>query len=300
MRVLITGASGLVGTALAEALAAQGHTVGRFVRIGAGATRPGDVAWNPAGDEFDAAAAEGADAVVNLAGASIAGGRWTAKRKAELRSSRIDLTQRLVGHLSRLQRKPAVLVSASATGYYGERGDETLTEASAPGSNFLAGICRDWEAAAMKAEEAGMRVAILRIGVVLAKAGGALPKMTPPIKMGVGGKLGSGKQWMSWVALEDVVSAIRFAIATETLRGAANLVAPNPARNAEFTKVLARVLRRPAIFPVPAFALRLMLGGEMADELLLGSERVLPQRLLEAKFVFRFAELEPALRHALQ
>jgi uncharacterized protein (TIGR01777 family) len=274
--------------------------VGRGVGARAGdVVRAGDVAWNPSGSEFDLAAAEGADAVVNLAGASIGGGRWTAKRKAELRSSRVDLTQRLVENLSRLQRKPAVFVSASAVGYYGDRGDEMLTETSTPGSDFLAGIARDWEAAAMRAEAAGMRVVIVRLGVILAKAGGALAKMATPIKLGVGGKLGSGKQWMSWVALEDVVSAIQLAIASASVRGPVNVVAPNPERNESFTKILARVLHRPAIFPAPAFALRLMLG-EMADALLLGSERVVPQRLLDAKFPFRYAELEPALRHALQ
>jgi uncharacterized protein len=298
MRILITGASGLVGTALAANFRADGAAVGRFVRPGSGGAAS-DVAWNPETGEMDSQAAEGADAVVNLAGASIGGGRWTASRKALLRSSRVDLTEHLIAALSRLKAPPKVFVSASAIGYYGDRREESLTEASASGDDFLAALSRDWEAAAMKAEQLGARTVITRFGIVLAKNGGALPRMLTPFKLGAGGRLGSGKQWMSWVALDDVVGAIRFAIESSDLRGPLNVVAPNPARNSEFTKVLARVLHRPAIFPAPAFALRLMLG-EMAGALLLSSQRVVPERLTEQKFNFRYAELEPALRHTLE
>jgi uncharacterized protein len=297
MRVLMTGASGLVGTALAAELRAAGATANRFVRPGVAAAA-GEVAWNPETGEMNLAAAEGADAVVNLAGASIGGGRWTAKRKALLRSSRVDLTERLVAGLGRLKKPPAIFVSASAIGYYGDRGEESLTEASASGQDFLAAITRDWEAAATKAEQFGMRTVIARFGIILAKNGGALPRMLTPFKMGVGGRIGSGKQWMSWVALDDVVGAIRSAIGDAVLRGPVNIVAPNPARNADFTKVLARVLRRPAIFPAPAFALRLVLG-EMADALLLSSQRVVPQKLSERGFRFQYADLEAALRRSL-
>jgi uncharacterized protein len=297
MRVLMTGASGLVGTALAAELRAAGATVSRFVRPGTAAAA-GDVEWNPETGAMNLAAAEGADAVVNLAGASIGGGRWTAKRKALLRSSRVDLTERLVAGLGRLKNPPTVFVSASAIGYYGDRGEESLTEASASGQDFLAAITRDWELAAMKAEQFGTRTVIARFGIVLAKNGGALPRILTPFKMGAGGRIGSGKQWMSWIALDDVLGAIRFAIEDGSVRGSVNVVAPNPARNADFTRVLARVLRRPAIFPAPGFALRLMLG-EMADALLLSSQRVVPQRLSERGFQFQYADLEVALRRAL-
>jgi len=298
MRVLMTGASGLVGTALAVELRMAGATVNRFVRPGTTAAA-GDVTWNPETGEMDLAAAEGADVVVNLAGASIGGGRWTAKRKALLRSSRVDLTERLVAGLGRLKKPPAVLLSASAIGYYGDRGEESLTETSPSGQGFLATISKDWETAAMKAEQFGMRTVIARFGIVLAKNGGALPQMLTPFKMGVGGRIGSGKQWMSWVALDDVVGAIRSAIADANMRGPVNIVAPNPARNADFTRTLARVLRRPAIFPAPAFALRLMLG-EMADALLLSSQRVVPEKLTAGGFRFQFANLQAALRRALR
>lgn len=298
MRVLMTGASGLVGTALAAELRAAGSTVNRFARESA-AAGAGDVAWNPETGEMNLSAAEAADAVVNLAGASIGGGRWSAKRKALLRSSRVDLTKHLVAALTQLKSPPKVLVSASAIGYYGDRGEESLTEASASGQDFLSQICRDWEAAAMKAEQSGMRTAIPRFGIILSKKGGALPPMLTPFKLGAGGRLGSGKQWMSWVALDDVVTAIGLAITDPTMRGPINIVAPNPARNAEFTQVLARVLHRPAIFPAPAFALRLILG-EMADALLLSSQRVAPEKLTQQQFKFQYADLESALRRALQ
>jgi uncharacterized protein len=300
MRILMTGASGLVGTALAAELRAAGNTVNRFVRASSGAAAAaGDVTWNPETGEMNTPAAERADAVVNLAGASIGGGRWTAKRKALLRSSRIDLTAHLVAALAQLKSPPKIFISASATGYYGNRGDESLTEASSNGQDFLSQITRDWEAAANKAEQSGMRTVIARFGIILSKKGGALPQMLTPFKLGVGGKIGSGKQWMSWIALDDAVSAIRSAIADATMRGPVNVVAPNPARNADFTKALAKVLHRPAILPAPAFALRLILG-EMADALLLSSQRVVPEKLTQQHFKFQYADLESALRSALQ
>ncbi len=296
MKILISGASGLVGTALTKALRAEGGTVAHLVRPG-GAAPDGAIRWDPASGAVDASAMEGADAVVNLNGASIAGGRWTPARKAILRSSRVDATRTLVDALGRLRQKPRVLVSASAVGYYGDRGDEILTESSRIGTGFLAALVRDWEAEAVRAEPSGIRTVLLRFGVVLSAEGGALPRMLTPFKLGVGGRLGSGKQWMPWIALEDVIGAIRFVIANAQLSGAVNLVAPNAVENAEFTRTLARALHRPAILPAPAFALRLALG-EMADELLLASQRARPEKLLAAGYAFRFDSLDAAL-HAI-
>lgn len=297
MRVLLSGASGLIGTALAETLASAGQTVSPLVRPGRPAP-PGGVRWDPAGGEFDAAAAEGADAVVNLAGESIASGRWNERRKAALRSSRVLATRSLVEGLGRMARKPAVLVSASAVGYYGDRGDEELTEASLPGRDFLAGLAVEWEREAARAAEHGLRVVLLRFGIILSPRGGALGRMLLPFRMGVGGRLGSGRQWMSWVSLPEAVAIIRHAIVTPGLEGPVNVVAPHPVRNSEFTRTLGRVLGRPAIFPVPAFALRLVLG-EMADALLLSSQRVLPKKLEDSGYRFRHEQLEPALRDVL-
>jgi len=297
MKILVTGSSGLVGTALVSALARGGHTVCRLVRPqsagGDGATEGFAVAWNPATGELGGAGV-GADAVVNLAGASIADGRWTTQRKALLRSSRIETTRALVGALAKMNARPSVLVSASAIGYYGDRGDETLTEESKPGVDFLAGLAQEWEAEALKAESLGIRVVLARFGIILAREGGALPKMLLPFKFGVGGKLGSGQQWMSWVRLEDVVGILRFAMENAPVRGAINIVSPQPLQNAEFTSVLAKTMHRPALFPAPAFALRLALG-EMADALLLSSQRVLPQALKKLGYRFLHAELTSAL-----
>ncbi len=304
MRILMTGASGLVGTALAAELRAAGETVNRFVRPSAdpAAVKPlpsGDVAWNPETGEMNLPAAENADVVVNLAGASIGGGRWTTKRKALLRSSRVDLTEHLVTALSRLKSPPKIFVSASAIGFYGDRGEESLTEASTSGNDFLSQITSEWEAAAIKAEQFGTRTVLARFGIILSKNGGALPQMLTPFKLGAGGKLGSGKQWMSWISLDDAVSALRIAITNPNFRGPINIVAPNPSRNADFTRALAQVLHRPAILPAPAFALRLALG-EMADALLLSSQRVVPEKLTQQHFKFQYAGLESALRRALQ
>ncbi|HVH61104.1 MAG TPA: TIGR01777 family oxidoreductase [Candidatus Sulfotelmatobacter sp.] len=297
MKVLVTGSTGLVGTAVGNELAREGHTVCRLIRpvstVAGGAKEGFDVAWNPATGQLGGAGV-GADAVVNLAGASIAGGRWTKARKQLLRTSRIDTTRALVGALAKMNARPRVLVSASAIGIYGDRGDERLTEESEPGTDFLAGLAQDWEAEALKAEALGIRVVLTRFGIVLARHGGALAKMLLPFKLGVGGSLGSGKQWMSWITLEDVVGAVRFAIENGSVRGAVNVVAPQPVQNAEFTQALAKALRRPGLFPAPAFVLRLALG-EMADALLLSSQRVSTQRLQGLGYQFRFPELPSAL-----
>jgi uncharacterized protein len=297
MKILISGASGLVGSALIRTLLHEGHAVARLVRPG-GAAAPGDVRWDPASATIDAAAMEDADAVVHLSGASIADGRWTPSRKARLRSSRVDSTRLLVDVLANLRRKPRVLVCASATGYYGDCGDELLTELSEPGADFLALLARDWEAEAVRASAAGIRVAILRFGVIFAGEGGALPKMLLPFRFGLGGRIGSGRQWMPWIALDDAVAVARAAITDEQFAGPINTVAPNPVRNSEFTRIAARVLHRSAIFAVPAFALRAALG-EMAQPLLLASTRAVPARLTKLGFAFRFPDAEPALRAIL-
>jgi uncharacterized protein (TIGR01777 family) len=304
MRILISGSTGFLGTSLIESLERQGHEIGRLVRpeTGKRSSRPPNssqgpghtVAWDPVAGEFDAAGAEGADALVHLAGASIAGGRWNASRKSLLRTSRIDATRHLMQALSKLQRAPRVIVAASAVGYYGNRGDETLTEASVPGKDFLAELCREWESETARGTEFGARVVSLRFGIILASHGGALPRMAMPFKLGAGGKLGSGQQWMSWLTLPEVVSIVEFALATSSLAGPVNAATPNPVQNIEFTGVLARALHRPALFPAPAFALRLLLG-EMADGLLLASQRVSPSKLEDAGYRF----LQPDLAKGL-
>jgi uncharacterized protein len=302
MKVLITGATGLVGTALTQSLRADGHQVCRLLRRKdedeQHAKQPCDLEWHPRSGAFNAAA-ENADAVVNLAGASVADGRWTADRKELLRSSRVVTTRGLVSAIEKMSPRPKVLVSASAVGYYGNRGDEVLTEESGPSADFLSRLAEEWEAEAMKAHALRVRVARLRFGVILAKDAGALPQMMLPFKIGAGGKLGSGKQWMSWVALDDVVRIIRFVIENDALLAAVNVTAPQPITNAEFTKVLARTMRRPAFFTVPPFALRILLG-EMADEMLLSSQRVVPRVLLDSGFQFRYSDLQSTLAAILQ
>jgi len=299
MRILVSGSTGFLGTALVETLEGQGHAIVRLVRPAtarknAAGARAETISWDPVAGQFDAAAAEGAEALVHLAGASIAGGRWNAPRKELLRTSRIDATRNLIGALAKLQRPPRVIVAASAIGYYGNRGDEALTEASAPENDFLAGLCREWEAETARGAEFGARVVSLRFGIILAAHGGALRQMALPFKLGAGGRIGGGRQWMSWLTLQETVSIIQFALTNSGLTGPVNAVAPNPARNSEFTSVLAKTLHRPALFPAPAFALRLALG-EMADSLLLSSQRVIPSKLADVGYAF----LQPGLAGAL-
>ena len=298
MKILISGASGLVGQALARKLQEDGHTIARLVRPGGGKSSPGDIFWDPMAATVDAPAMEGFDAVIHLSGAGIAEARWNPERKAVLRSSRIDSTRVLVDTLSGLKQKPRIFLCASATGYYGNRGDELLTESSEGGTDFLALLARDWEAEARRAELAGIRTVRLRFGMILSAKGGALPRILTPFKYGIGGRLGSGNQWMSWIALEDVVEIVCSAIPNVEFSGPLNVVAPNPVRNSEFTRIVAAALHRPAIFSAPAFALRIALG-QMADPLLLSSQRAIPERLTAIGYKFRFADLDAALRSVL-
>jgi uncharacterized protein (TIGR01777 family) len=290
-RVAITGASGLVGSALSAFLTTGGHAVVPLVRSGEG-TR-----WSPLEGEALPDGLDGADAVVHLAGENIGQGRWTAARKRTIRESRVAATRRLAVALASLPRPPSVLVVASAVGFYGDRGDEELTEDSQQGQGFLAELCADWEAAAQPAVEAGIRVVHLRIGVVMSASGGALPKMRAPFLAGVGGPLGSGRQHVSWIALDDLVGLAHHALMTD-LVGVVNATAPQPVTAAEQARTLGAVLHRPALIPVPAFALELLFG-EMGRELLLAGARVLPQRALDAGFEFLHPNLESALRGEL-
>ncbi|MBL9083232.1 MAG: TIGR01777 family oxidoreductase, partial [Planctomycetales bacterium] len=261
-------------------------------------SKRGGIRWDPDAGEIDPSALEGFDAVVHLAGENIAGGRWNEERKRRILESRTKGTSLLAGALAKLKNPPKVFACASAIGFYGNRGDETLDERSPAGEGYLADVCKQWEAAAEPARAAGIRTVNMRFGIVLGMGGGALAKMLTPFKLGAGGNLGSGKQWMSWVALDDAVGAIHHALFNEALTGPMNVVAPTPVTNAEFTKTLGRVVARPTIFPMPAFAARLALG-EMADALLLASTRVLPQALQLTDYRFRFPTLEEALRHLL-
>ena len=297
MDVLVTGASGLVGSALVPFLTAGGHHVTRLVRS---TPHPGaaEVRWDPEAGSVATPGLEGLDAVVHLAGENIVTGRWTPEKKASIRASRVQGTQVLCEALAQLAEPPKVLVSASAMGYYGNRGAESLREQSRPGTDFLAYVCRDWEAATELAIKRGIRVVHLRLGMVLSPAGGALARMLGPFKMGLGGVIGTGQQYMSWIALDDLVGVIHHALVTESLHGPVNAVAPQAVTNREFTKTLGRVLGRPTLLPLPTFAARLAFG-EMADALLLASTRVEPARLQETGYVFRYPELEGVLRHLL-
>jgi hypothetical protein len=297
MKVLVTGSSGLVGSALLSQLESDGHTVTRLVRSRRG-TGEAQVLWEPQAGAIDSASLEGLDAVVHLAGESIAAGRWTAARKARILESRTKGTRLLAEALASLRERPKALVSASAVGYYGDRGEEALREESASGSGFLADVCRQWEAAAAPAAQVGIRVVHPRFAMILSTAGGALQRLLLPFRLGLGGKLGSGQQFMSWVALDDVVGAICHALTHDDLQGPVNTVSPTPVRNHEFTRTLGRVLRRPTVFPLPALAARLAFG-QMADELLLASQRVEPAKLLASGYQFAFPDLESALRHLL-
>jgi uncharacterized protein (TIGR01777 family) len=297
MDILVTGSSGLIGSDLVPFLTTGGHRVVRLQRAAA-RKRAGTALWDPERGTIDAAALEGLDAVVHLAGESLASGRWTAVKKARIYSSRVDGTQLLVRTLVGLRRPPRTLVAASAIGYYGDRDADLVDEDSAPGAGFLADLCREWEAATQPAAEHGIRVVNLRFGVVLSAAGGALATMLPPFKLGLGGPIGSGTQYLSWVAIDDAIGAVLHALTAPGLHGPVNVTAPNPVDNRTFVQTLGRVLSRPAVLPLPAVAARLLLG-EMADALLLSSTRVEPQRLKASGYEFRFPELEPALHHLL-
>jgi uncharacterized protein (TIGR01777 family) len=293
MKILVSGSHGLIGRALIKSLSSKGHTVSRLVRE-APAKESSDIEWDPNRGTIDSDKLIGFDAVVHLAGESIASGRWTPEKKQRIRESRIKGTGLLSTALAESSTPPAVLVSTSAIGFYGDRGDELLTEESAHGSDFLAEVCVEWERSTRAAEEKGIRVVKTRLGIVLDKNGGALAKMLPPFRMGIGGKIGSGKQWMSWIALDDVVSALEFVIDQESIAGPVNFVAPNPVTNATFTSTLGKTLGRPTFLPVPVFGARLAFG-EMADALLLSSQRVEPARLNEMGFHFKYPHLRDAL-----
>ena len=294
MNVLISGATGLIGTALIPELEAGGHRVTRLTRSPRSAD---DAGWDPEAGTIEGDL-EGTDAVVHLAGESIAEGRWTPEKKRRILESRRKGTRLLAERIAALRTPPRVMVSASAVGYYGDRGNELLTEESGPGTGFLAEVCREWEAGADPAREAGIRVVHPRIGIVLSPKGGALGTTLPIFKLGAGGKIGSGRQYWSWISLDDVAGSFAHALTNEAVSGPVNVGSSNPLTNAEYTKVLGRVLNRPTVFPVPAPAARIALGG-MADELLLASQRMQPARLEETGYAFRHPDLEEALRHLL-
>lgn len=295
MNVLVSGATGLIGSALIPELEAAGH---RVIRLTRSPRSEADVRWDPEAGKVDTTRLEGVDAVVHLAGESIAEGRWTPEKKRRILESRRKGTRLLAEAIAALSTPPRVMVSASAVGYYGDRGNELLREESAPGSDFLAEVCKEWEAAADPAREAGIRVVHPRFGIVLSPKSGALGATLPIFKLGLGGKIGSGRQYWSWVALDDVVGSILHSLTNESVSGPVNVGSPDPLTNAEYTKVLGRVLNRPAIFPLPAPAARIMLG-EVADALLLASQRMEPARLKESGYTFRYPQLEGALRHLL-
>ncbi len=297
MRILISGSSGFIGSALTSTLVSSGHTVLRLVR--SPEKLAGDIFWNPDQGRIDTSNLEGMDAVVHLAGESIASGWWTAQKKDRIRETRVKGTKLLSDALTDLKKPPSVFISASAIGIYGDRGAEILKENSLPGKDFLAGVCQEWEAAPELAARKGIRVVNPRFGIVLGKEGGALAKMLYPFKLGVGGKIGSGEQYMSWITIDDVVGALQFALMNEKIKGPINVVAPHPVTNVEFTKILGKTISRPTIFPLPAFVAHWVMG-EMADVLLLSSARVEPAQLLEKGYVFKFPQLEPALRHLLK
>lgn len=296
MNILVSGSRGLLGSELIPRLKAHGHQVRRLVRSAKDAN-PSDFLWDPVKGEIQGEL-KNIDGVIHLAGESIASGRWDDKKKKEIRDSRLKGTTFLSETIATIRPLPRVFLCASAIGFYGDRGGETLDETSTSGSGFLADLCRDWEAATNPARDAGVRVVNLRIGVALSPKGGALGKMLIPFKLGLGGNVGSGKQEMSWISIDDVAQAMVYCVDNETLSGPVNLTAPNPVPNSEFTHALGKVLGRPTIFPMPDFAARLALG-EMADELLLSSAKVLPRKLQAAGFQFTYPNIEDALRHVL-
>ena len=299
MRILITGASGLIGKALQKSFTEKGYEM-----LLASRSEPKDgrhIRWNPdvGFADADLPRLEGLDAVVHLAGESISAIRWSDEKKKAIRDSRVFGTRSMIETFDKLERKPKVFISGSAIGFYGDRGDDVMTESSAAGKTFLAETSKEWEAESRRAEDLGIRTVLLRTGIVLSKDGGALATMMTPFKLGVGGVVGTGKQWMSWISLDDVLEIINYALENENVRGAINVAAPNPVTNEEFTKTLGSVLYRPTFLPLPEFAVH-MVFGEMGDALLLDSTRVVPKRLLDAGYKFKFADLKPALEHAVK
>ncbi len=299
MKILITGASGLVGKALQKSFAQKGY---EMLLAGRGEPKSAnEIRWSVEEGflKEDLTRLEGLDAVVHLAGESISGLRWTEEKKRAIRESRVKGTQNVVNALADLKQKPKVFIAGSAMGFYGDRDDEIVSETSKPGDNFLADVAKEWETESRRAEDSGIRTVLLRTAIVLSKDGGALGTMLTPFKFGVGGVIGSGKQWMSWVSMDDVVEIVNFALENENLRGAVNVASPNPVTNEEFTKTLGEVLYRPTFLPLPEFAVNLMFG-EMGDTLLLNSTRIEPKRLREAGYEFRFPDLKKALENAVK
>jgi uncharacterized protein (TIGR01777 family) len=296
MKVLITGSSGLIGSALIESMAANGHEVIRLLRKDFAEDSP---VWDPENGVIDLADVKDIAAVVHLAGDNIAEGRWNDQKKDCILNSRVKGTKLLAGFFAASAHKPRIIVSASAVGVYGDRGVELVDETSEPGNGFLADVCKQWEEATASAVDAGIRVVNIRLGVVLSTAGGALKRMFLPFRMGLGGVIGSGKQYISWVSIDDVTGMIQYVIANESMRGPVNLVSPNAVSNREFTKTLGQVLHRPPIFPLPAFAARIAFG-EMADELLLAGTRVVPKKLTDSGYKFRHPKLGEAFEHLLK
>ncbi len=297
-RILVSGVSGPIGAALLPSLKSSGARISRLTRKGATHSAPDEqfIPWDPA-EPIAPDAVSGFDAVIHLAGESIVG-RWTAAKKKEIRDSRVNGTRHLARALAQANDKPQVFICSSAIGYYGDRGDEVLNEKSAPGTDFLADVCVEWEAAANAAMVAGIRTVFMRTGVVLCPKGGALGKMLTPFKMGMGGRIGNGRQWMSWIDVQDMIGAIHHMLKNDLLQGPVNMVAPTPVTNADFTHTLASALSRPAIFPVPGFAVKLAFG-EMGETVLLGSQRVEPMQLVSSGYPFRFSDLRSSLMHVL-
>lgn len=296
MRVLITGATGLIGTALQKRFKKKGW--GMLLAIRHEPKTDDEIRWSAEDGFAEPDRLEGLDAIVHLAGESVNGLRWTDEKKKAIRNSRVLGTRKLVETLGKLKDRPKVFVSSSAIGFYGERGNEEIYESSGAGTTFLSEVCKEWEGEARRAEDAGIRTVLLRTGIVLSKEGGALGTMLLPFKLGVGGVIGSGKQWMSWISLEDHIRAIEFVIENDNIRGAVNSVSPHPVTNAQFTKTMGDVLYRPTFLPLPEFVVSMALG-EMGDELLLTSTKVVPKRLEDADFKFKYPDLKPALEHAV-
>ncbi|MCB2211186.1 TIGR01777 family oxidoreductase [bacterium] len=301
MKILITGSSGLIGGVLMQRLAADGHEIVRLIR------RPvrdpeHELRWSPRHGRIDRDGVANMDAVIHLAGKNVAAGRWNDRLKQEIQDSRVDSTELLANTMAELRKEgrgPSILLSTSATGFYGSRGDDTLTESASPGEGFLADVCMDWEDAAKPARDAGVRVAHMRLGVVLTRDGGMLPKLEPLFRLGLGGPIGDGQQWFPWVHVDDVADAFAFALTEDSLSGPVNVTAPNPVRHGEFVKALGKVLNRPTVIPVPAALAELAMGKEMARDMVLASQRVVPEKLVEHGFAFRYAQVDDALRAAL-